>query len=431
MKHKWIRGLGTALSFCLFAAALGIIHHRLRGTHYHDIVVQLHQVGFGSVVAAMVLTVLNYIALTAYDALGLRYIGRRLPYRKLAVASFIGYVFSNNATIVGGSAARYSIYSSFGVSASEVAKLVLFCGLTFWLGLLAVGGFAFVLGPVQVPDMLHRYLPFASSRIVGVVLLVVVAAYMLAVAGRRRPLSAFGWELQIPSVSVSAGQIAISAVDWVLAAWVFYVLLPADIHIGFRQYLVMYLLAQGAGLLSHVPGGLGVFETVGLFLLGDLSSVPALTASFLLYRLIYYILPLMLASALLAAHEVLFRRAIVLRWGSTLGRWGSVMAPHLLALTTFISGTILLFSGALPAVRGRLALLRGLLPLPAIEASHFLGSLTGAALLILARGLQRRLDVAYHMPVDPNAAQAVNLFVRLPDIVFTKILTCKPIHIYK
>jgi phosphatidylglycerol lysyltransferase len=401
MKRKWIHGLGTALSFCLFVAALAIIHHRLRNTHYRDIVDQMRQVGIVPVLAAIFLTALNYLALTAYDALGLRYIGRRLPYRKLAVASFIGYVFGNSATIVGGSAARYSIYSSFGVSAGDVAKLVIFCALTFWLGLLAVSGFAFIIEPTHVPDALHQFLPGGSLQVIGVALLVVVAAYMLLIAGRRRPLNMFGWELQIPSIWISAGQIVISAVDWLLAAWVFYVLLPQGIHVGFRQYLVMFVLAQGAGLVSHVPGGLGVFETICLLMLGSDSSypesLPALTASFLMYRLIYYVLPLILASILLAAHEVLFRRAIVLRWGSSLGRWGSVMAPHLLALTTFVSGMILLFSGALPAVRGRMVLLRDFLPLPAVEASHFLGSLVGAALLILARGLQRRLDAAYHI----------------------------------
>jgi phosphatidylglycerol lysyltransferase len=398
MKRKWIHGLGTVLSFCLFVAAVAIIHHRLRDTRYRDIVEQVRQVGIVPALAAMLLTALNYLVLTAYDALGLRYIGRRLPYRKLAVASFIGYVFGSSATVVGGSAARYSIYSSFGISAGDVAKLVLFCALTFWLGLLAVCGIAFIIEPVQVPDALHRFLPGMSLRAIGVILLLVVAVYMLLVAGRRRPLNLFGWELQIPSVRISAGQIAISAVDWVLAAWVFYVLLPKDIHVDFRQHLVMFMLAQGVGLASHVPAGLGVFEGICLLMLGsDAESLPALTASFLMYRLIYYVLPLILASILLAMHEVLFRRAIVLRWGSTLGRWGEVMAPNLLALTTFISGMILLFSGALPAAKGRMALLRDLLPLPAIEISHFMGSLTGAALLILARGLQRRLDAAYQI----------------------------------
>ncbi len=435
MKHKWIHGIGTAVSLGLFVLAVAIIHHRLHGTHYRDIVEQLRQVGGWSALAAAGLTVLNYITLTAYDALGLRYIGRRLPYRKLAIASFIGYAFGNNATMVGGSAARYSIYSSFGIAAGDVGRLVLFCGLTFWLGLLAVAGLAFLIEPSQVPEGLNQLLPPGSLRIVGIALLVVVGLYMLLMAGRRRPLNLFGWEVQVPSVPISAGQIAISSIDWLLAGWVFYVLLPPDIHIGFRHYLVIFVLAQGAGLVSHIPGGLGVFETVNLLLLGDLTTVSALTASFLMYRLIYYLLPLIVASILLAAHEVLFRRAIVLRWGSSLGRWGAVMAPNLLALTTFIAGIVLLFSGALPAVPGRLNVLRDLLPLPAIEVSHFLGSLTGAALLILARGLQRRLDAAYHITLVLLGAGAAFCLLKGLDyeeaIVLTVMLiTLIPCHSY-
>jgi phosphatidylglycerol lysyltransferase len=397
MKHKWIHGLGTVVSLGLFVAALAIIHHRLGDTHYHDVVKQMREVGVRPMFLGMILTVLNYIALTAYDSLGLVYIGHRLPYRKVAVASFIGYVFSANATVLGGSAARYTIYTSFGLSAGDVAKLVLFCSLTFWLGLLAAGGLIFVIEPTHLPAGMPQWLSGGSLQITGIVLLAIVVAYVLLIAGRRSPINIFGWEIQIPSVSITAGQIIMSSIDWLLAGWVFYVLLPPGIDVDFRQYLAVFMLAQGVGLVSHVPGGLGVFETVMLLLLGNLSSVSALTASFLMYRLVYYILPLIAASLLLAAHEMLFRRAIVLRWGSTLGRWGSVMAPHLLALTTFIAGILLLFSGALPAGKGRLDALRSLLPLPAIEVSHFFGSLIGAALLILARGLQRRLDAAYHI----------------------------------
>src|SRR5439155_1465197 len=59
------------------------------------------------------------------------------------------------------------------------------------------------------------------------------------------------------------------------------------------------------------------------------------------------------------------------------------------------TGVILLFSGATPAAAGRLAILDRVVPLGIIEASHFLGSVVGAALLLLSQGLARRLDAAY------------------------------------
>ncbi|MGE5297395.1 MAG: bifunctional lysylphosphatidylglycerol flippase/synthetase MprF, partial [Solirubrobacterales bacterium] len=197
----------------------------------------------------------------------------------------------------------------------------------------------------------------------------------------------------------SLAQLGISATDWILAAGVLYSLLPAGIHLTFPHFLECFLLAQAAGLLSYIPGGLGVFETIIVVLLADYVDKSSLIGILLLYRLTYYLLPLGLASVLLAGHEIITRGERVRRYGIALGKWGAATAPHLFAAGAYVAGAILLFSGALPAVRGRMGLLRDLLPLPAIEISHFLASLTGAALLLLARGLQRRLDAAYHLTI--------------------------------
>ncbi len=145
MKRKLFQTIGPAISVCLFVLAIGLIHHELRGYHYRDIVRQFGQVGYGDIFNAVVLTILNYLVLTANDALALRYARHPLPYHKLAFASFVGYAFSNNATIVGGGAARYRIYTALGVSAGEIAELVVFCGMTVWLGFFLVAGSALVL----------------------------------------------------------------------------------------------------------------------------------------------------------------------------------------------------------------------------------------------------------------------------------------------
>jgi phosphatidylglycerol lysyltransferase len=159
------------------------------------------------------------------------------------------------------------------------------------------------------------------------------------------------------------------------------------------------MLAQAVGLLSYVPGGLGVFETAILLLLSDKVEKSAIISSLVLYRFIYYLLPFGLATSLLAVHELASKRRVLRRLGVAFGKWSSVVTPHVLAATSFVAGAILLFSGALPAKRGRMDWLGDFLPLPAIELSHFLGSLAGAGLLILARGLQRRVDAAYHLTV--------------------------------
>lgn len=407
MQHRFLRSIGYVVSVCLFLAAVVIIHHELKGYHLHDIVRQMGQVPGRDLFAAFALTVLNYLVLTGSDTLALRYIRHPLAYHRIAVASFIGYVFSSNATILGGSAARYRIYSALGLSANEVAEVVLFCGLTFWLGFFALAGAAFVLERqyIQLPQQLH--LPFPSVWIIGVAFLVMVGVYLLGAALRRRPLAVHGWQLTIPSPTIALGQIAVSGLDWLLAAAVLYVLLPDHVHVVFARFLGIFMLAQAAGLLSYVPAGLGVFETVLLLSLAESGDAAALTAALLLYRFVYYLLPLLLGSLMLMIHEMLPRMAAARRVGMRLGKWGSAVAPQFFAFAVFVAGAILLFSGALPPVKGRFDILRDLLPLPAIELSHFLGSLTGAALLILAHGLQRRLDATYHITVVLLGAGAV------------------------
>ena len=399
MKHRVLQGIGSIVSVCLFVVAVVVIHHELKGYHLRDIAHQVRQVPGRDFLAALAFTVLNYLVLTANDTLALKYIRHPLAYHRLAVASFIGYVFSNNATVIGGGAARYRIYSALGLSASEIGGLVLFCGSTFWLGFFLIAGVVFVLEPpyMHVPQELH--LPFHSVWIVGVVFLTLVGAYLLSVALRRRPLTFRGWQLPLPSPALVAAQIVIATIDWLLASRVLYVLLPGPMQVAFPRFVGIFMLAQIAGVLSHVPGGLGVFETVLLLSLGRRGDAAALTAALLLYRCVYYLLPLLLASVMLTVHEILPRMAAVRRVGMHLGKWGSAIAPQLLAFAVFVAGAILLFSGALPPIRGRFDILRELLPLPAIELSHFLGSLTGATLLLLARGLQRRLDGAYHIAI--------------------------------
>lgn len=397
LRRSLVKNISSVIGVCLFGVAVYVIHHELRGYHLHNIIQQIGLIPGRYVAGAAALTILNYLVLTSIDALALRYVGHPLAYHRIALASFIGYVFSNNVTVIGGGAARYRIYSTLGVSANEVAELVLFCGLTFWLGFFTVAGVVFLVEPHDVPQELH--LPFESIWILGIVFLAVTLAYLVGTAVRRRPLEIRGWQFRVPPPAVSGAQIAISSVDWLLAAAVLYLLLPNVLHTGFPRFLGVFVLAQAAGLLSYVPAGLGVFETVFLLSFVDTGNTAALAASLVLYRLIYYILPLILASVLLTIHEILPHVATLRRIGVHLGKWGSVLVPQIFALAVFVAGAILLFSGAFPPGRGRFEVVREMLPLPAIELSHFMGSLTGAALLILARGLQRRLDSAYHISV--------------------------------
>lgn len=382
----------------LFAGALWLLHRELTHFHYQDVVAFLRSLPPERMVLALAFTAAGYLTLTGYDVLALRYLKRPLPYRRAALASFISYAFSNNLNaVVTGMPIRARFYTAWGLGAEEVARLIAFCVLAFWMGFLTLCGVTFTFFPQQLPQALH--LPFASERPLGALCLLVAAAYLVATFTRRRPLRLRGWEIELPTPPAALAQIALSSLDWTLAGAVLYVLLPPSPQLSFPAFFGFFLLAQLVGLVSHSPGGLGVFDTLIVLLLAPAVPAAAVLGALVLFRAIYYLLPLVLAALLLAGAELVQRRHQVGEVGRALARWGPAVVPRVLSFTVFLGGVVLLFSGATPAVGSRLAWLKDLLPLPVIEISHFLGSLVGVALLLLARGIQQRLDAAYHLTV--------------------------------
>jgi phosphatidylglycerol lysyltransferase len=217
--------------------------------------------------------------------------------------------------------------------------------------------------------------------------------------------------------------VTISCIDWTIAAVVLYFLLPDAISLTFPHFLGIFLLAQIAGVISNVPGGLGVFEAIVLLFLAPNQSAGQVLGALVAFRGIYYLLPLMLGALLLAAHEIIEKREGVAKAWRIFGRWAPGIAPQMLALFTFIGGAVLLFSGATPMLADRRNWLHRLfVPLPIVEISHFLSSLAGAALLILSRGLQRRLDAAYQITVGVLTASIIFQLFKGADIEEAVIL---------
>jgi len=395
------------LILALFALALRALEDTLAHYRYRDVVAYVSSLRADQIILAAVLTLLGYLVMTGYDTLAFRYIRHPLPYRKIALASFIGYAFNNNVGLSGlvGGSLRYRLYTAWRLSAVEIAKVIAFCTISFWLGVVLLGGTFFIVAPPEVPSAVH--LPFHSVRILGLLLLLPAVVYLAWIAVRRRPIQIRQWEFDLPTLGVFGAQVVISAIDWIIAAGVLYILLPDSLPLTFVHFLGIFLLAQIAGVISNVPGGLGVFEAVSLLFLAPFFSASAILGALVAFRVIYYLLPLFLATLLLATHEIIEKREGVARAFRIFGRWAPGIAPQVLAFATFVGGAVLLFSGATPTLGSRVRWLRPLVPLPLLEISHFFGSLAGGALLILARGLQRRLDAAYHLTVAVLSAGIV------------------------
>jgi phosphatidylglycerol lysyltransferase len=395
LKQRLLTALGPILGVALFALAIGILHRELAEYHYHDVLAHLRAIPREGTLLALVLTLAGYMALTGYDTLALRWIRSPVRYRRIALASFIAYVFSHNVglSFFGGSAVRYRMFTSWGVTPPDLARVITFNVLTFWLGFLTLAALVLGLDPMDLPAAWHPLIE--TTRPLGVVCLVIVASYAIAVVGRRRSLRLRGFEIALPGVRMTLAQTALSTIDWLLAAAVLYVLLPPAPGFDFVRFVGVFLLAQVLGLVSHVPAGLGVFETAMVLLLAPWFAGDVVLGTAVAYRIVYYLIPLGFALVLFAAFELLERRRALRRAGNLLQRWLPELVPRALAISTFAAGVILLVSGATPIAAGRVDVLARLLPLPLLEVSHFLGSVIGVGLLLLARAVQQRVDVAY------------------------------------
>lgn len=404
--RKVLRLAGPVLGLAVFCGMLWVLHRELAAVQMKEVWQQMRELPARQIVRAIVLTISAYLVLTAYDMLALRCLDKKLPTLNVMLTAFLSFVFTNNInlSVVGAGAVRLRMYTTWGLSAVDVAKLVGFTSLTYWQGICLLSGLVFVTGaqtlPVDLVLWLHHHLPRFLDRWVhdlfplGVLMLVITSVYPLACALRHRPIHWHGWEITLPKLRLAMAQTLVGGLDWALAAATLFVLLPLD-KVPVETFMSAYLLAQVLGLLSHAPGGVGVFEGIMIVMLKEYLPAAELLSALMAFRLVYYLLPFAVGVVLMAGYEVRRNWHLAKEAETIYDRWVANLVPHALAFTTFIAGALLLGSGSVPALPQRLEWLDNLLPLPYIEVSHLLGSLVGVALLFLARGLQLRLDVAY------------------------------------
>lgn len=399
-RQRLLAAVGPLVSVVLFAVAAKVLYGELAGRNHGDILGQLRALPRERILLAALFAGGSYWTLTGYDALAIHWSGAKLAYRRTALASFIAYVFSHNVglSILGGSAVRYRMFTGWGIEPGRVARILPFNVVTYWLGFLAVGGVASLVAPLRVPGAWNAYA--ATSRPLGFVLLAGLALYVAQSVRHVRSIRVLGHEIELPGVGITAAQIAVSSIDWLFAASVFTVLLPTAPGLTFPIVLSAFLLAQILGVVSQVPGGVGVFESMMVLLLAPWMPSHAVLATALAFRLIYYVCPLALAVVGFGAFELGQRslRPTSRVLGPTrraLAQWAPDVVPHVFTGMIFAAGVVLLLSSATPAAEGRMEWLARMLPLPVLELSHLLASLVGVALLFLAHALQRRVGAAY------------------------------------
>jgi uncharacterized membrane protein YbhN (UPF0104 family) len=308
-RGQWAR-LRRPLKGLLVAVVLGLAGYllsRTLGRYDLDQVIAsvtsipLHNLGLAGGFAAA-----SYLCLTGFDALAVRYVGRPLPYRRVATASFVALSIGHNIgfAALSSGAIRYRFYARWGLSAEEVAKLILFCALTVALGLTILGGMALLLRPDLAAEItrLDRPLIFA----LGTTCLALAVMYLVLTGCVRHALRFRRWTLEIPPLWLALGQVIIGPLNFACVAACLHQALAAMSDVAYVGVAAAYVIANVTALITHVPGGLGVIESVITFLLPQGDIIGALVV----FRFVYFLVPLGIGSLLLAGIELARRRSV-------------------------------------------------------------------------------------------------------------------------
>jgi phosphatidylglycerol lysyltransferase len=394
--RAWLRHLPAVAGVLLLVIALYVIQRELADLQVADVTAALADMPDSYLWKAALFTVLSYIVLTFYDMLGTRFVKHPLSYGRVAFASFTAYALAHNIgfAMLSGAAIRYRLYVLWGLSPLQIAGVVAFTSLTFVLGGLVLGGISLIFVPFAIP-VVGPYVPRAITLAVGVAMIAIVVLYALIGRFRTRPLVLFGTQVPLPGPRMAAAQVLLATGDVAIVAAIFESLLPPIPELGFLGVMAIYVTAYTMAMLSHVPGGLGVFDTLVLVGLTPYLPPAQIVGAILIFRLLYYILPLFIAGTLFAANEVLIRRIAVGRWLAQSARWGDPVVVPALAGAVTVAGAAMLFVGGLPPVEATLAWAGVALSKPIVAASQFVASIAGAALLVLAYGLARRVTIAW------------------------------------
>ena len=304
----WSR-LGFAVSLTIIVIAVVVLYRILRDIDVEELIDALEATDWRTLIAAGAFVAAGYITLTFYDLFALRTIGRtEIPYRVAALAGFTSYAVGHNvgASVFSGGAVRYRIYSAWGLSVIEVTKICFVAGLTFWLGNATVLGLGILHAP-QAARAIDQLPPWAN-RVLAVILLVLLAAYVAWVWVKPRVIGRDGWQVTLPGGPLTLLQIAIGIVDLACCAAAMYMLVPDEPNLGFVTVAVIFVAATLLGFASHAPGGLGVFDAAMMVALWQFDKEDLL-AGLLLFRLLYYIIPFVISLAILGVRELRLGRS--------------------------------------------------------------------------------------------------------------------------
>lgn len=411
----WSR-VGLLVGLAVFTIAAAVLYQIFTGLTWSEVHNAAGRIAWNQVALAFVATALSYGALIGYDLLALRHVGaRQVPLPIIAFTSFISHAFTYTLGfgVLTGGAVRWRIYQAFGLKPGQILAVGALTTLTFWLGIATVAAVCLTFQPSALAPL--DGLAPGLNLAIGLAVIGGVGLWVILSAIRPRSISVGDRTMPLPGPQATLGAILVGLLDTVAAACALWLILPAGPDAGFASFLVVFAIATVLGVISHVPGGVGVFETTLILAQPQIPAADMLV-SLILFRLVYYIIPFTVACGLFGAYEIRQRQHSMGRIAKAVHAFARPIIPRVAAVAVFVGGVILLFSSATPEQNYRVDILSDVVPLPFLEVSQLAASIAGLVLLIVSYGLVRRMANARRLAVLLLIAGAISALFKGLDV---------------
>lgn len=310
-KVKLKRFIKRAISWSglvFFGLAAVMLYFQLSKYPFSDIQNALLKIPGKNLIYCCLASFFGYVALSSYDYLALKYVGRKLAAWKWIFVGFIGFSISNNAghAIVSGGSVRYRWYTRWRFKASEIVRMVTFSGFTYLVACFAL----IIMGYILTPS--HAFgggsVSYLTTLLVTLLSAAGLVAYFALALFYKKTIRIKDVSLKMPSFKMAVAQVIIGSFDIMMASLVLYFALIPFVDIPFDEFIGVFIIAQVLGVFSQVPGGLGVFEGLFLLILPGENNTAHLFGALIAYRIIYYVLPLIISGVAIFVYENYLKR---------------------------------------------------------------------------------------------------------------------------
>jgi uncharacterized membrane protein YbhN (UPF0104 family) len=308
-KHKvWLTWAKRGFTLFFFVAVPVLLFMLVKNLDWKEVAHALESYKASTLALGFLVAAGSYLTYCGFDVLARRYTEHKLSVKQIVPVTFVCYAFNLNlSSWVGGIALRYRLYSRLGLDVPTITRILSLSLITNWLGYMLLAGFVFAGGFIDLPE--GWKIGDTTLQLIGVVLLAVCFGYFLACRfSKRRTWTIRKQKLVLPSLNQALRQALLGALNWGLMALLIFILLPEKAF--YPAVLGILLISSIAGVIAHIPAGLGVLETVFITLMQHQFSKGQLLAALIGYRVIYFLIPLVLA---VVVYLVLEKRAKAMR----------------------------------------------------------------------------------------------------------------------